>query len=212
MKPRSLHLLVALALLTAAGIVHGMWTNRWATGAMVDGKNLLAGVDAGVGDWQAGEFLKIDPAELPAGTRCESRRFQSPKAGKPIAVSITSGNPGAVAVHTPDVCFLGAGWKLRGGVAQQTIPLSDGQSASFYMADFTKTSATGSETIRVRWSWSADGKWEAPSYPRLVFARAPILYKFYLVHPLNEENDLTREDPYRKFAADLMPILSRQFR
>ena len=80
------------------------------------------------------------------------------------------------------------------------------------MADFTKTTATGAETIRVRWAWTADGNWQAPDYPRWLFARAPILYKFYLVHPLTEENDLTREDPYRKFAAALMPALSRQLR
>jgi hypothetical protein len=204
MKSRTVHLLVAVCILALSGIVHGMWTNRWGTGSNLAGKNLLDGLDNEIVNWR-GEFLRIDPAPR---THCDSRRFEPVKAGKAVVVSVTSGSPGDVAVHTPDVCFLGAGWKLRGAVGRQTIPLVDGKNAAFWMADFTKTGPTGAETIRVRWSWTADGTWDAPDYPRWIFARAPILYKFYLVHPLPDDADLTREDPYRKFAAELMPKLS----
>ncbi|MCE9529765.1 MAG: EpsI family protein [Planctomycetes bacterium] len=209
MKFRTLHLLIAAIVLTLSGIVHGMWTNRWAPTDVNEGKNLLEGLGAELGDWKTGDFLKINPAELPANTRCDSRRFMPSKTGKPITVSITSGSPGAVAVHTPDVCYLGAGWKLRGAVSKQSTPLPDGKSASFWVADFTKTNATGSESIRIRWAWTADGNWQAPDYPRWIFARAPILYKLYIVQQLNDD-DLTREDPYRKFVADLVPVLSKQ--
>lgn len=212
MKLRSFHLIAALVVLTVSGIVHGMWTSRWAGNAATSGANLLEEVGDRVGDWRPDEFQKINPAELPPNTRCDSRRFQPLQAGKPLLASLTSGSPGAVAIHTPDVCFLGAGWKLRGAVTRQTVALDDGKTASFWMADFTKTSATGSENIRVRWAWTADGTWQAPDYPRWVFARAPILYKFYLMHPLTDDADLTREDPYRKFAAALMPLMSRQIR
>jgi len=210
MKLRYIHLGIALTLLLAAGMVHGRWTNRWSDAGSVHGKNLLDGIDQPVGDWQAADYMKIDPAELPPDTRCDTRRFVPQRGGKVIMVSLTSGSPGTVAVHTPDVCYLGAGWKLRGAVTRQTIPQSDGRNAAFWMADFVKTSATGSETIRVRWAWSADGSWVAPDYPRWVLARAPILYKLYMVHPVSDDEDLTRDDPYRKFAGELMPILGRQ--
>jgi hypothetical protein len=80
------------------------------------------------------------------------------------------------------------------------------------VGDFTKTTATSAESLRVRWSWTAGGDWEAPDFPRWALARAPILYKLYLVYPLTEEEDLTHEGAYRKFAAELLPALSRQLR
>ncbi len=197
-------------MLVASGVVHGMWTNRWSQTGQAEGKNLLAGIAHDVGDWKPGDFERINPAEIPANTRCDSRFFVPMKNGKPLRVSITSGSPAAVAVHTPDVCFLGAGWKLRGPVVRQTLSLPGGGAGSFWVGDFTKTTSTSSESIRVRWCWSADGNWVAPDYPRWVLARAPILYKLYLVHPLTEEEDLTREDPYRRFATELLPVLSQQ--
>jgi hypothetical protein len=199
-----------------------MWTNRWSPTATSEGKNLLASLDGPIGDWLPGDALELDPANIPKNTVCTSRQFLPTKSGKPMVVSITSGGPAAVAIHTPDVCYLGAGYKLKGEVTRQTIPLADnsGASATFWVADFVKTTATGSESIRIRWSWSSDGNWQAPDFPRFYFARtnhwwslndAPgILYKIYIVQPLSDEDDLTREDPYRTFVASLIPLLNRQ--
>jgi hypothetical protein len=210
MKVRLHHLLLIAVFLAVSGYVHGTWSNRWSKAAHVEGKDLLSGVDGEIGDWRAGEFLQINPADVPAKTKCVSRRFDPIKEGSPLVVSITSGGPGEVAVHTPDVCYLGAGYQLRGAVTRQTIPLDDGKSVSFWVADFVKTKPTGDESIRVRWAWSGDGDWQAPDYPRWVFARVPLLYKLYMVHPLTDDDDLTKSDPYRKFVADLVPALSRQ--
>lgn len=210
MKVRFHHLLFMAAFLAASGLVHGMWSNRWSKTAKVEGKDLLTRLDDEIGDWRSGEFLQINPADVPANTKCVSRRFDPIKDGTPIVVSVTSGGPGEVAVHTPDVCYLGAGFQLRGEVSRQSIPLPDGKSASFWVADFVKSKASGDESIRVRWAWTSDGNWQAPDYPRWVFARVPVLYKLYMVHSLTDDDDLTKNDPYRKFIADLAPALSRQ--
>jgi hypothetical protein len=211
MKSRFLHLLLVAAFLGLLGLVHGIWTNRWSPLAASEGKDLLDSLDGTIGDWLPGDRLQIDPADIPAKTACKSRQFVPLKPGKPMVVSITSGGPGAVAVHTPDVCYLGAGYKLKGDVTRQMIPIGDGgASAAFWVGDFVKTTATGSETNRVRWSWSADGNWQAPDYPRWFFARTTVLYKMYIVQPLAEEDDLTRDDPYRTFIASLIQLLNRQ--
>jgi hypothetical protein len=210
MKLRFHHLLLMLAILAVSAFVHGTWSNRWTNAAQVQGRDLLSGIESPVGDWRGGEFLQINPADVPANTKCVSRRFDPIKEGSPMVVSLTSGSPGAVAVHTPDVCYLGAGYQLRGSVSRQTIPLADGSSASFWVGDFVKTKATGDDVIRVRWAWSGGGEWQAPDYPRWVFARVPVLYKLYMVHNLTDDDDLTKNDPYRKFVADLVPALSRQ--
>ena len=207
-------LLIALLLLAVTGVVHGMWTHRWSEAAPKDdGQNLLASINEPVGGWSAGEFLKINVNDVPKKTQTASRRFTAEKTGKACVVSVTSGIPGVVAAHTPDVCYGGIGFKPKNPPSKQTLPLEGGGSATFYVADFQKTTSVGQETLRVRWAWTADGTWQAPDYPRLFFAKSqmqlPLLYKLYIVHNLTDDEDLTKSDPYRKFATDLAAALGR---
>lgn len=211
MNLKIMHLIIFSGFLVVSGLVHGVCSNRWSSLAGGEGKDLLENLDGDVGDWRPGDVLCINPAEIAEKTVCHSRRFMPLKLGQPMVVSVTSGGPGVVAVHTPDVCYLGAGYKLKGEVSRQEISFGDdGKIASFWTADFIKTTALGSESVRVRWSWTADGKWEAPDYPRLEYARVQMLYKLYIVQPLSEDDNFSRGDPYRKFIADLIPRLNRQ--
>lgn len=208
------HLVGALLLLGAGGVVHGMWTHRWAgDGARDVGVDLLAMVNAPLGDWQPGPATPVNERDIPKGTQATSRQFLNGKANKRAVASVTSGTPGIVAAHTPDVCFLGSGYRLKNPPSKQTLPLANGGSVTFYVADFEKTTASGTEAVRCRWAWTADGTWYAPDYPRLFFAQSqvnlPVLYKLYVVHPIGDE-DLTKNDPYRTLAADLAETLGRQ--
>ena len=211
MTIRTTHLIGAVVLLAASGAVHGMWTHRWSgTAAEVAGKDLLAASNGPIGEWAPGSFLNVREQDMPKGARIVSRHFLNEKTGKGTTVSVAAGVPGVVAAHTPDVCFLGVGYKLKNPPSKQTLPLADGGSVTFYVADFEKSTATGQDAIRVRWAWSADGTWVAPDYPRLFFARSqvnlPVLYKLYVAHALGDE-DLTKSDPYRTFAAELAAAL-----
>ena len=70
------------------------------------------------------------------------------------------------------------------------------------------------DRVRSRFASTGPGRPTAIGWRRTIPAGArqtPILYKIYLVHPLTEEEDLTREDPYRKFAADLLPPSASSF-
>jgi hypothetical protein len=207
MKLRMPHLVGMLLLLVASGLVHGMWTQRWSgDGTPKVGADLLSKLEPLVGEWRTGETLVINPADVPAKAQTHSRRFIHERTGKSATVSLTSGIPGVVAVHTPDVCFLGSGYSLKAGPFRQQA-----DAATFWYADFQKTRASEIETIRVRWAWCADGTWKAPDMPRFVFARAPVLYKLYVVQTLDEE-DRTEGDPYRTLAGELASMLSRQVR
>ncbi len=204
------HLVIIVSGLVASGLLHGRWTNRWNQQDEVHGALLLSQLPRELGDWQTGDFLTINPADIPAMTECQSRRFNSLRDPKSIVVSVTSGRPASVAVHTPDVCYLGSGYTLRGAVSRQSVPLAHGGTASFWVGDFNKLTATGNETIRVRWSWSADGVWQAPNFPRFEFAGPRILYKLYIVHSLSEDEATNKDDPYLKFIAELVPQLNAQ--
>ena len=211
---RTSHLVGAVVLVAAGGVVHGMWTHRWAGDTGRDaGVDLLAKLDGPLGDWQPGPAVPVNERDVPKGTRATSRQFVNEKANKRAVASVTVGVPGVVAAHTPDVCFLGSGYKLKNPPSKQTLPLAGGGSVTFYVADFEKTSAAGTEAVRCRWAWTADGTWYAPDYPRLFFAKSqidlPVLYKLYVVHPIGDE-DLTKNDPYRTLATDLAGTLGRQ--
>lgn len=215
MNLRTSHWLGVVAILLAGGVVHGMWTHRWSDGAAThSGIDYLSKLEAPFGDWRPGGTIAVPDKEIPKGTTVACREFVNAKSNKRVVVSMTSGSPGIVAAHTPDVCFLGVGYKLKNPPSKQTLPMTGGGSVTFYVADFEKTSAVGSETVRCRWAWTADGTFQAPDYPRLFFAKSqmslPVLYKLYIVHPIGDE-DLTKNDPYRTFAADLAATLGQQF-
>jgi hypothetical protein len=207
---RLAHVIGAVSLLVIGGLVHGMWTHRWSPPEKIAGVDLLAKVDSSIGVFAPGAVVPVAEKEIPKGTAVSCRQFVSTRSNKQVVVSVTSGPPGIVAAHTPDVCFLGSGYKLKNPPSKQTLQMTGGGSVSFYVADFEKTSATGTEAVRCRWAWTADGTWHAPDYPRLFFAKSqvsmPVLYKLYIVHTLGDE-DLTKNDPYRTFAADLAGAL-----
>ncbi|HEX3152699.1 MAG TPA: hypothetical protein VHR66_31795 [Gemmataceae bacterium] len=211
---KTAHLIGVLVLLGVGGLVHGMWTHRWTTdGENAAGVDLLAKLDSTLGDWQLGPATPVNERDLPKGTTATSRQLVNSKANKRAVASVTSGPPGVVAAHTPEVCFLGSGYRLKNPPSKQTLPTPDGGSVTFYVADFEKTTASGVEAVRCRWAWTADGTWHAPDYPRLFFASSrmslPLLYKLYIVHPIGDE-DLTKNDPYRTLATDLAASLGRQ--
>lgn len=210
---KTTHLVGAMAVLAVGGVVHGMWTHRWSGDVVRQaGTDLLAAADAPLGDWRPGPATPVEERLSPKGTTATSRQFVNDKDHKRAVASVTCGLPGVVAAHTPDVCFLGSGYRLKNPPSKQTLPLPGGGSVTFYVADFEKTTAAGTEAVRCRWAWTADGTWHAPDYPRLFFAQSqatlPVLYKLYVVHPI-EGDDLTKNDPYRTLAADLAAALGR---
>ena len=120
-------------------------------------------------------------------------------------VTIISGIPGSVSTHTPDVCYVGSGYKCLRGPRKETIDLPGGGTAEVYVADFEKKTATKADRVRVRWAWSTDGTWIAPDNPRWQFAKqlnaVPVLYKLYVATPLPEaarKTQVPEDDSRRK--------------
>jgi hypothetical protein len=213
MKLQSIHLIGIAILLAAAGLVQGTWTNRWSSEKSAEsGRDLLQLITEPVADFRPGDFFVIDQANVPEKTHITSRKFLPEKSGRGMTVSLAYGPPGIVAAHTPDVCYLGNGYKLKSGPTKQTMPHPNGTQIPCYSADFEKTTSTGAEKIRVRWTWTGDGTWQTPDYPRLSFMRVPVLYKLYVVHTLSDDEDLAKTDPYKAFAAELAWDLGKQLK
>lgn len=190
----------AVGLVTAAALVHGQSTQRWRLPAsQAERVERLHTLEVRFADWRS---TPLATEELPPHerSRASARHYAPPQGRLGAVVTLISGPPGAVTIHTPDVCYPASGYRILSGPCREMLSLPDGSSAAYYVADFEKRTATQRERVRVRWSWSDDGAWLAPDRPRWQFARrlqmAPVLFKLYVATPLPEEEESPRHEDH----------------
>ncbi len=205
---RALPMVTALSLVVAFGVLEGLWTDRWGT-ARDPGVAAarLADIPLGVGDWQ-GEALEMDAQEFAKAeiSGYAMRRYVNQSTGASLTVLLVCGRPGPVSLHPPDVCYSGAGYDLVGEPVLQSVEVGPGgKTASFRTAPFVKTAAPVPEPLRILWSWSASGTWSAEDNPRLSFARAPVLYKLYVIRSLQSTDEPLDKDPALGFLQEFLP-------
>jgi hypothetical protein len=196
-------ILICTALLVAGAVVHGSTVHRWSALSSTEGRaDRFHAHAVQLGDYRAEDI----PNEIPLKERSvgTTKKYVSPSLNVLVMTSLTSGPPGAVATHTPDVCYPASGYKTVREPVRETIDLPGGGTASYYVAEFERKTATRTERQRVRWAWSSDGRWDAPDRPRFAYLREPELYKLYVVTPV-PDGDTGRkgEDPpaVRQFVA-----------
>jgi hypothetical protein len=174
--------LLAFAMLVGSGLVHGRLTDRWGTSsAVAEAIARLDRVPRSIGDWE-GRDAAIDRKQI---ERAQirgylARTYRNRRDGREVMVLLVCGRPGPISVHTPDVCYAGAGYEAG------TLPVpgsvaTGGHGAEFLTARFKKVDALVPESLDILWAWNARGDWEAPANPRLGFASYPALFKVYLI-------------------------------
>lgn len=192
------------ALIAGAALVHGAVTQRWSVFAPDQAQTeRLHQLEVRFQDWQPTEV----PTDMPTNERsiATARRYRSVSTQQSAVVTIISGIPGSVSTHTPDVCYVGSGFRCLRPPKRETFDVPGGGVATVYVADFEKKTATKADRVRVRWAWSTDGTWIAPESPRWQFAKqlnsVPVLYKLYVATPLAEadaEDKVPDDDPQTK--------------
>jgi hypothetical protein len=207
---RTLFPLAAVALsLAAGGVAQGFLTDRWGASPDLDGRlAALNGMNPLLGDW-AGADEPVDPAQLPQ-VAIFNRRYTQAGTGRSCLVTVAVGRPGRVAIHTPEYCYPGAGYELNSAIDRQEIPANNGSPAQLWTAVFTRKKAVGQDSIRIHWAWASAGEWRAPDFPRVTFARAPVLQKVYLVHPESGADAPDDAPAYEAFAAQVLTELNRK--
>jgi hypothetical protein len=199
--PASLAWLVALGLLVASGVIQGQLTGRWATS--VDLTAAVARLDQlprVIGTWK-GEDADVDRATLQRIGISGGivRRYRDAQTGSIVTVMLVCGRPGPVSVHTPDVCYEGAGYELA---APPSSPIP-----GFLAATMVRPGVAIPDRLQVYWSWNATGRWEVPENPRLAFGIRPYLYKLYVIGSSPSIGDKLSSGP----AADLAKALTANF-
>jgi len=170
-----------ILLVAAAGVAHGIKVDRWGkSGELRTATERLDRMPNVVGDW-VGSEVQVDPKEMMvAGVdRAAFRTYFNPRLGTRISVLLECGRGGPISVHTPEVCYAGAGFRLDG---QQDRLTSGNEESAFWSASFSKIDSALPQQLLVLWAWSRDGKhWSAPENARKDFARFPAVYKLYIV-------------------------------
>jgi hypothetical protein len=168
----------------ALGVVHGVSTDRWRpSGELEVALAGLGRVPARFGDW-AGEDLPSEPETMArAGIKgWVFRRYHNPRTREAVSVLLVCGRGGPISAHTPDVCYAGSGYRQLVDQDLTEVEWGGGGRSAFWTTRFAKPGGVVPTQLEVSWAWSRDGRtWEAPQNPGLVLARAPALYKLYVV-------------------------------
>jgi hypothetical protein len=200
-----------ILVLAFCGIVHGLWTDRWAHRSdLAQAAATLDSLPLVLGDWhgtnldQAGER-----ATAMAGTL--SRRYLHRPTGKVVSIYIGCGRPGPVSVHTPEVCYAGSGYQVD-RLATFAVPSgSDMPRGEFWTARFVKEKADGRTNLRLFWSWHAAGQWQIADNPRLAFAGERLLYKLYVIREMTGGDEPVETDPCVDFLRQLLPAMQSTY-
>jgi hypothetical protein len=209
---RMLSLGAAVALVIVPGLIHGTWTGRWRSSREL--KQAVARLDRVpqvIGEWK-GKALELDRREVEHADLAGyvTRRYENRRTGSVVVLALMCGRPGPVSVHTPDVCYRGAGYELAASPIRFTAVLETGGSpAEFWTARFQRPGLVARDQRRIFWAWSATGDWQAPENPRLTFARFPALYKLYLIRETGARDEHLEDDPCKEFMQQLLPELRK---
>lgn len=191
--------LVVIGLTTAA---HGIVTNRWNGGAAAP---VLPDIPLQFGNWN-GEDQHSDFAE--PGIAHLSRRYVHSASGRTFVIALTIGHPGLTAIHTPEYCYTGSGYEMTTPIARRAVEGGDQPRAEFFTTVFQKPGTAAGESLRLFWTWSADGQWKAPTHPRLAFLGKPTLCKLYVVAAGGVDPSPGRDPQLDEFLAGLRDSLN----
>ncbi|HEV3162526.1 MAG TPA: exosortase-associated EpsI family protein [Isosphaeraceae bacterium] len=206
---RILSYTAAIGLLVASGILHESWTHQWRGAPKVTMATArLDRVATSLGDWHS-QPTDIEQRDL-VGLGIDAtlaRRYVNERTGRAVTMLLMCGKPGPVSVHTPDVCYLDAGYLMAQPLPGRVTvsPPDHSPQAALFSADFYKQDSLDPKRLRIYWSWSAGKDWIASDHPRITFASATMLYKLYLIADVTAGRDEIAEE----FARELLPHLDR---
>jgi hypothetical protein len=132
------------------------------------------------------------------------RTYTHRTSGASVLTVLMCGRAGKMAVHTPEVCYRGAGYDLPDTPTAIVLrDESDALAGTFWTARFAKQTGT-TRDLRLYWAWNAGDEWQAPANPRWEFRGRPYLYKLYASHELTGPSDA---DATAEFLRELLPVL-----
>ncbi len=195
-----------------AGIVHGRITNRWGVqpSAQHASDQLRPELPEECGSWKMnGPPLTMSPeaCRILQDPTYFSRAYVHQQTGDEVTIFVLLGQPGPVAVHTPEICYSSKDYSISSARQKITVKLPSGASHDFWDLPLKANNPFRDGAVRVFYAWSTGTKWEASERPRFSYGGLPHLYKLQMaVHsrPGSQAKDF---DPGRDFLANFLPQL-----
>lgn len=208
MKARYLLLLALVGVaIVASGAVAGLVSGRWQQN--LEPPAHLEQLPLTFGDWQ-GEDQPLD-AKVVKVAQFDGylvRRYENQRTRAVVHVMLAYGRPGPLAVHTPAICYGGAGYELASDTTRWTPDDAAGH-GEFFQATFARRNSLSPEKLQVLWSWNKNGVWRVSNYPRWTFAGGPRLYKLYVSQEYLPRDKATDGAGAREFLRDFLPELNK---
>jgi hypothetical protein len=194
--------------LVAAGLVHGFWTDRWATAPdTAAAAARLDSVPLVIGEWEGTD----KPTQAgPGVVGCVQRFYHSRARNVTVVLMLVVGRPGPIAAHNPEVCYGAGGYAV--GQRREVRVGRGARAARFWTADATKTKVADQENLRVYWAFNSGQGWVAPADARSAFLlrhRFPVLHKLYVQRTLAGPEDGGRDEPCEAFLRAALPELEK---
>jgi hypothetical protein len=202
--------LAASGALILTGIVHGTWTERWASSADTEtAKQRLANVPLRIGEWEGTDIEVGEPVPGVAGSM--QRTYFNRRLGATVVIALVNGRPGPVSTHTPEACYGAAGYQV--GERRPVRLDMDGTAAQFWTAVASKKTVTEATNLRLYWAWNGGEGWTASSDARMEFPRFhyPVLHKLYVLRDLSRTGEVgdsaKADEACEAFLRALLPVL-----
>jgi hypothetical protein len=214
-----LTVIIAAALIVSTGVVHAFWTGGFdfILGKPSQSEQLkvfaerLAHVPPVVGQWSGTDLQKMDAREKEVANVDASveREYRNLTSNAKSSVFLVSGHFRDVAVHTPDQCYVAAGYEMMSVPIKYMIDTPAGTVEAYTTVFKKEDTHVGTHYLRVFWTWSVDGNWVAPDSPRIEFVGQPALYKMYIISQLEQPGRSISEDPSIGFVGQFIPELNK---
>ena len=171
----------------------------------------VAAVPLVVGSWVGVDDPPDEASFAQAGAKSYwMRTYVHEETKASVQAILMCGRAGKMAVHTPEVCYHGAGYELRDPpLAFAVKGGADDPLDQLWMARFDKRVGRSSQ-LRLYWGWNARGTWEASATPRWQFRGEPFLYKLYLSCDVPTRSAATpNADAAAEFLPSFVPVLQK---
>jgi hypothetical protein len=216
--------LVAVALLVLNGVVHGLWSHRWASVSeplVQAAGDRLRDVPLKVGNWD-GQHITTDAATLPEELvgRNVSIQYVHRVTGDVVVVYLASGHMSTMKGHTPLQCYPASGYRVAvtearvypapgAGAAPAGGTPDGGTPPEFWAATFSQDEGPAPVHLRVFWSWNDGARWQAPDNLGRTFRASPYLYKCYAIRRVVTPDEPLEGDLAAELLKELLPRLDQ---
>lgn len=211
---RWIPLIVGLPLIGISTYLQGSWTHRWSNQpdkAMQGLVDRYESIPKRVGDQWIGEDTPYSKEELQAaGAHAHlSRSYRNSETGERVSVFMICGYARDVTVHTPEFCYVGAGFEVESPPSTFAIESPEGSAAAeLSTSTFLKERPNATIHQRILWGWTAGERWNTPDYPRWKYPGKSVLNKVYLISNIEagSSDELAQDHPVVRFGREFLPL------